>query len=56
MLIKETSDRGIEFIYAIAPGLDIVFSNDKDTEALKNKLEQVREVTWEGEGERFLIQ
>ena len=41
MLIKETSERGVEFIYAIAPGLDIVFSNDKDIDALKKKLDQV---------------
>ncbi len=41
MLIRETSERGVEFIYAIAPGLDIVFSNDKDTNALKRKLDQV---------------
>ena len=41
MLIKETKDRGIEFVYAIAPGLDITFSDDKEILSLKRKLEQV---------------
>ena len=41
MLIKETKDRGIEFVYAIAPGLDITFSDDKEVVSLKRKLEQV---------------
>ena len=41
MLIRETASRRIEFIYAIAPGLDITFSNEKDLTALKNKLNQV---------------
>ena len=42
MLIRETADRGVEFIYALSPGLDIVFSSDKDVDALKKKLEQVK--------------
>lgn len=41
MLIKETKGRGIEFVYAISPGLDITFSDDKDVQALRRKLEQV---------------
>ena len=41
MLIRETASRRVEFIYAIAPGLDITFSNEKDLTALKNKLNQV---------------
>lgn len=41
MLVRETHNRGVEFVYAIAPGLDITFSDDKDVLALKRKLEQV---------------
>ena len=41
MLVRETHNRGVEFVYAIAPGLDITFSDDKDVIALKRKLEQV---------------
>lgn len=42
LLIRETRIRGVEFIYAIAPGLDIVFSDTKEVDALKKKLEQVQ--------------
>ena len=42
MLIKETRDHGIEFVYAIAPGLDITFSDDKEVTMLKRKIEQVK--------------
>lgn len=41
MLIKEAKGRGIDFIYAISPGLDITFSNQKEASALKRKLDQV---------------
>lgn len=41
MLIKEAKGHGIDFIYAIAPGLDISFSNQKEVAALKRKLNQV---------------
>lgn len=41
MLVRETHNRGVEFVYAIAPGLDITFSDEKDVLALKRKLEQV---------------
>lgn len=40
-LIRQSSDRGIEFVYAIAPGLDITFSSDREVAALKQKLNQV---------------
>lgn len=40
-LIKEASDKGINFIYAIAPGLDITFSSNEDITLLKRKVEQV---------------
>uniref|UniRef100_A0A8D3C7M8 O-GlcNAcase n=1 Tax=Scophthalmus maximus TaxID=52904 RepID=A0A8D3C7M8_SCOMX len=35
------TEHGIEFIYAISPGLDITFSNQKEVSALKRKLDQV---------------
>ncbi|KAM8852706.1 protein O-GlcNAcase isoform 1-T1 [Synchiropus picturatus] len=40
-LIGAAKDHGIEFIYAISPGLDITFSNQKEIIALKRKLDQV---------------
>jgi protein O-GlcNAcase/histone acetyltransferase len=44
MLIKETRDRGVDFVYAIAPGLDITFSDDKEILTLKRKLQQVAQL------------
>ncbi len=41
-LINAAKDHGIEFIYAISPGLDITFSNQKEVSTLKRKLDQVR--------------
>uniref|UniRef100_A0A8C6KPW5 O-GlcNAcase n=1 Tax=Nothobranchius furzeri TaxID=105023 RepID=A0A8C6KPW5_NOTFU len=40
-LIAAAQEHGIEFIYAISPGLDITFSNQKEVSALKKKLDQV---------------
>uniref|UniRef100_A0A4W6CFS6 Protein O-GlcNAcase n=1 Tax=Lates calcarifer TaxID=8187 RepID=A0A4W6CFS6_LATCA len=40
-LIGAAKEHGIEFIYAISPGLDITFSNQKEVSALKRKLDQV---------------
>ena len=40
-LIGAAQEHGIEFIYAISPGLDITFSNQKEVTALKRKLDQV---------------
>lgn len=40
-LIGAATEHGIEFIYAISPGLDITFSNQKEVSALKRKLDQV---------------
>lgn len=39
-LISSAKEYGIEFIYAISPGLDITFSNQKEVSALKRKLDQ----------------
>lgn len=41
-LIKETTNKGIHFIYAISPGLDITFSNKQEVLLLENKLDQVK--------------
>ncbi|ELU09423.1 hypothetical protein CAPTEDRAFT_175350 [Capitella teleta] len=41
-LITEAKERNITFVYAISPGLDITYSLDKDVEALKEKLDQVK--------------
>ncbi|XP_042560635.1 protein O-GlcNAcase [Clupea harengus] len=40
-LISSAKDYGIEFIYALSPGLDITFSNQKEVTTLKRKLDQV---------------
>ncbi|XP_033757465.1 protein O-GlcNAcase-like isoform X2 [Pecten maximus] len=40
-LIEAATENNVEFIYAISPGLDITFSNSKDVQCLKRKLEQV---------------
>ncbi|XP_064419041.1 protein O-GlcNAcase isoform X2 [Latimeria chalumnae] len=40
-LISAAHEYGIEFIYAISPGLDITFSNQKEVCTLKRKLDQV---------------
>lgn len=41
-LISAAKEHGIEFIYAISPGLDITFSNQKEVSTLKRKLDQVK--------------
>lgn len=41
-LIKETTEKGIHFIYALSPGLDITFSSKQEVALLKEKLDQVR--------------
>ncbi|XP_053476868.1 protein O-GlcNAcase isoform X1 [Ictalurus furcatus] len=41
ILISSAKEHGIEFIYAISPGLDITFSNQKEVSTLKRKLDQV---------------
>ncbi|XP_039631197.1 protein O-GlcNAcase [Polypterus senegalus] len=40
-LISAAKEYGIRFIYAISPGLDITFSNQKEISTLKRKLDQV---------------
>lgn len=40
-LIQAAKENGIEFYYALSPGLDIVYSNSKEVACLRRKLEQV---------------
>ncbi|XP_078269416.1 protein O-GlcNAcase isoform X2 [Rhinoraja longicauda] len=40
-LITAAKEHSIEFVYAISPGLDITFSNQKEVATLKRKLDQV---------------
>ncbi|XP_062568227.1 protein O-GlcNAcase-like [Saccostrea cucullata] len=40
-LIEAAKEHGVEFVYALSPGLDITFSSTKDVQFLKRKLEQV---------------
>lgn len=44
MLINNSKSNNVLFIYAISPGGDIVYSNPKDVNALKRKLDQVKEI------------
>lgn len=43
-LVVEAERRGVDFAYAIAPGLSICYSRDEDFEALLAKCEQVQSV------------
>ena len=36
------------FIYALSPGLDMVFSSSKEVDTLKNKIKQVCSYDWLG--------
>lgn len=40
-LISAANESGIDFYYALSPGLDITYSSIKDTSSLKRKLDQV---------------
>ncbi|CAL8078534.1 unnamed protein product [Calicophoron daubneyi] len=40
-LITESTDAGVLFIFAISPGLDLIFSSAKEVEILKKKVDQV---------------
>ncbi|HVM17953.1 MAG TPA: protein O-GlcNAcase [Gaiellaceae bacterium] len=43
-LVREAERHGVEFAYAIAPGLDVCYSRDAEFETLLRKCEQVRSV------------
>ena len=40
-LIDAAKEYDVTFVYAISPGLDILFSDREDISALKKKLQQV---------------
>lgn len=42
-LIESAHENNINFIYAISPGLDVTYSNEKEQQVLKRKLDQVKE-------------
>ena len=45
-LIVEAQSRGLQFVYALSPGQDVVFSSSCDLTLLKRKLRQVCYNTW----------
>lgn len=53
MLIESAKQHNISFVYALSPGLDIVYSNPDDVAALKMKLDQVSDETEDVAGHRF---
>ena len=40
-MISSAKRRGVTFVYALSPGLDIIFSAKSDVKCLKQKLQQV---------------
>ena len=40
-LISEANSENVTFVYAISPGLDMVFTAEKEIKALESKLQQV---------------
>ncbi len=40
-LIQISKRYGIKFVYALSPGLDIIYSSEKDLNILKRKFDQV---------------
>lgn len=40
-LIKAAKENNVDFVYALSPGLDIVYSDKEDVDAIKSKLKQV---------------
>lgn len=42
--MANAKSQNVLFIYALSPGLDIVYSNPKDISALKRKLDQVKQL------------
>ena len=46
-LIEESKLHNIRFIYALSPGLDMIFSSEKEMKLLMDKLDQVRDLVLE---------
>ena len=43
-LITSAKEHNVIFIYALSPGLDMVFSSSKEVDILKKKMKQVIEI------------
>lgn len=43
-LVENAKDNNVNFVYAISPGLDIVYSSEEEMDTLKKKLDQVKAV------------
>ncbi|CAI2357627.1 unnamed protein product [Caenorhabditis sp. 36 PRJEB53466] len=43
-MVESAKENNVNFVYAISPGLDIVYSSEKELDTLKMKLEQVKSV------------
>uniref|UniRef100_A0A0N5A9H2 protein O-GlcNAcase n=1 Tax=Syphacia muris TaxID=451379 RepID=A0A0N5A9H2_9BILA len=43
-LIKAARSQGITFVYALSPGIDIIYSSEKEVKALEDKLMQVKNI------------
>lgn len=41
-LINSAKESNVSFVYALSPGIDIVYSNPKEVKTLQEKFEQVR--------------
>lgn len=41
-LIQAAKQQGVTFVYALSPGIDIVYSSEKEVKAIQDKLDQVR--------------
>lgn len=55
-LISAAKANGIDFYYALSPGLDITYSSLKDSAALKRKLDQVSQFGCRKRGEVIIAQ
>ena len=43
-LVQDCQQKDLDFIYALAPGLDITYSSESDWNSLKNKVEQIQQI------------
>ena len=47
-LISSAEECNVSFVYALSPGLDVVYTSSNDISALKAKLDQVTSDTYIG--------
>ena len=43
-IIKAAAENEIDFVYALSPGLDVIYSSEEDLQTIQAKLEQVSHV------------